>query len=475
MDIDGEHDNDEVMDYDAPEIGEGDEEMYEADVGVEAIVDEDMEGSIVDMASPKPPPASSLPFPLIAKTPPSSGSAPLVAPGASETVGQGQGEVANGESSHPLIPSDISDDTSKPQSISQKTDSHFQATPLDPSHHSLDDSAEGSTRTLQTMPEPAAKSPAVDPTSLDPQPVHEKSGGPAPVRETDEAEEEGQEVYEDDEEQDEADGDAEEHDEHGIGEEDVEDVPTIPDDSYPIDVRSLPPVILFLPGDARRTLFAPLANAQEAGPSKAPAVWLHGKAEELGEASLADVWTEIRAEMAKDGLIKNGEMVISEKQMELKMGEVSCYSLDRDHGSSCACQDDVNLQTITLLELLQLHHGCGLPNPVQLHVTFEPSRFFLRYTAIQKEVNAQAGQSDSGDADDEDGEEPEVAIPDEEVEADDRDDLGHEESGSREAGAVEDEAIAQGQQSTRQLRREEHRRDGEPIFLHLFVKPLMAS
>ncbi|ORX39939.1 hypothetical protein BD324DRAFT_244501 [Kockovaella imperatae] len=68
---------------------------------------------------------------------------------------------------------------------------------------------------------------------------------------------------------------------------------------------------------------------------------------------------------------------LPEKQMDLKMGE-----------------DDLNLQSITLLELAQLHHGCGLSPPLELFVSFEPGRFYQRFTAIQKEVSAQAKESD---------------------------------------------------------------------------------
>ena len=59
-------------------------------------------------------------------------------------------------------------------------------------------------------------------------------------------------------------------------------------------------------------------------------------------------------------------------------------------------QDDLHLHTITLLELVQLHHGCGLPPPVRLYITFEPSRFIHRYNAILKEVSAQADEEEPG-------------------------------------------------------------------------------
>lgn len=49
----------------------------------------------------------------------------------------------------------------------------------------------------------------------------------------------------------------------------------------------------------------------------------------------------------------------------------------------------MNLQSITLLELAQVHYGCGLPAPMQLYVSFEPHRFITRFNAIQQEVLAQ--------------------------------------------------------------------------------------
>ncbi len=52
-------------------------------------------------------------------------------------------------------------------------------------------------------------------------------------------------------------------------------------------------------------------------------------------------------------------------------------------------QDDVNLQSITFLELLQLYLGCDLPTPVQLYTSFEPNRFIGRYSAISNELKMQ--------------------------------------------------------------------------------------
>lgn len=68
------------------------------------------------------------------------------------------------------------------------------------------------------------------------------------------------------------------------------------------------------------------------------------------------------------------------------MGEVSAQVVLYDQADK---QDDLNLQSITLLELAQVHYGCGLPAPIQLYVTFEPNRFITRFNMIQQEVQAQ--------------------------------------------------------------------------------------
>ncbi|OCF36485.1 hypothetical protein I316_01734 [Kwoniella heveanensis BCC8398] len=148
--------------------------------------------------------------------------------------------------------------------------------------------------------------------------------------------------------------------EEGGGEENEDD------EDYSIDVLNLPPVIVHLPHSGARSLFVPY----ESDPDTLP-IWLRDRQEELGEASLADVWDAIRAECVREGLGKNGALVITEKQMDLKMNE-----------------DDVNLQSITFLELITLHHECGLPEPVQLYLTWEESRFITRFNAIQSELEA---------------------------------------------------------------------------------------
>lgn len=79
----------------------------------------------------------------------------------------------------------------------------------------------------------------------------------------------------------------------------------------------------------------------------------------------------------------------------------------------------MNLQSITLLEFAQVHYGCGLPNPIQLYISFEPHRFITRFNAIQQEVQAQLQEEnedaeeiyiDEGEHDDDAGEEDESKV-----------------------------------------------------------------
>ena len=87
------------------------------------------------------------------------------------------------------------------------------------------------------------------------------------------------------------------------------------DEGYPADVHSLPPIILRLPSLGARALF----NALPEGDLP---IWLKGRAEDLGDASLDRVWAAIKEEMTHEQLAQHGEMVITEKEMDLKMGEV---------------------------------------------------------------------------------------------------------------------------------------------------------
>jgi len=94
---------------------------------------------------------------------------------------------------------------------------------------------------------------------------------------------------------------------------------------YPHDVHSLPPIVFHLPtslqaGDAR-ILFSTSPDVSDTP------VLLDGRLEGLGEASLSDVWKAIRTELGGEKLEQKGEMIITERQMELKMGEVSRSSL----------------------------------------------------------------------------------------------------------------------------------------------------
>nr|ODN88513.1 hypothetical protein L204_06368 [Cryptococcus depauperatus CBS 7855] len=154
-------------------------------------------------------------------------------------------------------------------------------------------------------------------------------------------------------------------------------------DDEPLTAETLPVIILHLPQDCSspsspaRALFVPVDNDQES-----LVVWLKDRQMDLAEANLADVWGAIRAECAREGLVQcaSDELVIFEKLMNLKMSE-----------------DDVNLQSITFLELLQLHRGCDLPEPVQLYLTWEPSRFVTRFNAIQSELQIIKEKSASAD------------------------------------------------------------------------------
>ncbi|WVQ69963.1 uncharacterized protein L199_008187 [Kwoniella botswanensis] len=160
------------------------------------------------------------------------------------------------------------------------------------------------------------------------------------------------------------------------GEEYYEEEEEVEEGEYEIDANSLPPIILHLPNDQARYLFETYENDPDTLP-----VWLEGRQAELAEASLSDVWNAIKVECTKEGLAKNGALVICEKQMDLKMNE-----------------DDVNLQSITFLELILLHHGCGLPEPVQLYLSWEESRFITRFNAIQTELEAMRKRSESAEA-----------------------------------------------------------------------------
>ncbi|KIR53148.1 hypothetical protein I315_04184 [Cryptococcus gattii Ru294] len=229
-------------------------------------------------------------------------------------------------------------------------------------------------------------------------------------------------------------------------------------DDEPLTPENLPSIILHLPErplppsvSSARALFASV----ESDPGQIP-VWLKNRQLELAEASLADVWGAIRAECAKEGLIQSAGdgLVITEKLMDLKMFE-----------------DDVNLQSITFLELMNLYHGCDLPEPVQLHLSWESSRFITRFSAIQSELEAARSRSTSEELvhDQEDQDYDEVKDHKEKKlesiggDYDDEDEDGYEEFGEREAvyddepenidGNVEDEST---EKEDRQAASDEH-------------------
>jgi hypothetical protein len=139
----------------------------------------------------------------------------------------------------------------------------------------------------------------------------------------------------------------------------AEDDEAIPDQT-PLTVHTIPPIVLHLPNLGARSLFAPLPEDDR--DLKLP-VWLEGRVEELGEASLSDVWQAIRAEMNNDGLgEKSGEMIIVEKQMALSMGEVRLPSLTRPRA-------DFNRMTLIYMILrcwrcynFTMNAGCLIPS-----------------------------------------------------------------------------------------------------------------
>jgi hypothetical protein len=123
----------------------------------------------------------------------------------------------------------------------------------------------------------------------------------------------------------------EEEDEGAEGGDDAGDYSALSE--LALDVHSLPPIIIHLPDLGARALFAPLPpnEVDAGGKALSLPVWLEGRQEELGEASLTDVLAAIHAAVIREGLNQSGEMVIAEHSMDLKMGEVS--GLQRDFPS----------------------------------------------------------------------------------------------------------------------------------------------
>jgi hypothetical protein len=186
-----------------------------------------------------------------------------------------------------------------------------------------------------------------------------------------------------------------------------------------ITSSNLPPILLNVP-NARRALFNPFSLED----GTAPPVWFAERIEELCEGSLTDMWAAIRVQLDEEGM-GNGEdeMVVVEKLMDLKMGDVSPFypslrlaklpSASKVRGADN--QSDVNLEDVTLLELVQMYHDCELPEPMELHVEFHPHRFITRFNAIQKELEArEVVYIEDEDIEEEEGEDVEHVEGDEE-------------------------------------------------------------
>lgn len=103
--------------------------------------------------------------------------------------------------------------------------------------------------------------------------------------------------------EDEEHGDAEQEDEEEEGEDEYE----------LLTPTTLPPIILNLP-NSRIALFNPDSDLP---------VWFSERIEELCEAPLTQVWAAIRAKLDEEGQGNDDEMVVIEKLMDLKMGDVS--------------------------------------------------------------------------------------------------------------------------------------------------------
>jgi len=94
-----------------------------------------------------------------------------------------------------------------------------------------------------------------------------------------------------------------------------------------LTTENLPPIILNLPKSGTRALFS-VTDDDEAG--KRETVWLEDQSH-IADKSISEVLGAIKDEMRREGLPLAGELVITEKEMDLKMGEVSfspCYAVD---------------------------------------------------------------------------------------------------------------------------------------------------
>lgn len=89
-----------------------------------------------------------------------------------------------------------------------------------------------------------------------------------------------------------------------------------------ITPQTLPPIILNLP-NTRVALFNPPTSED----GIAIPVWFAERLEELCEGTLTQLWAAIRAKLDEEGQGNDDEMVVIEKLMDLKMGDVSLFLL----------------------------------------------------------------------------------------------------------------------------------------------------
>jgi hypothetical protein len=87
------------------------------------------------------------------------------------------------------------------------------------------------------------------------------------------------------------------------------------------DLPPLAPILLHLPNGSTRALFTP-AEEEEGADAPALPVYLAGR-DELAESPMTALLAELRREMAAEGVELAAEFVLTEKMMDLKMGEVS--------------------------------------------------------------------------------------------------------------------------------------------------------
>lgn len=181
-------------------------------------------------------------------------------------------------------------------------------------------------------------------------------------------------------------------------------------DNMLLTVHTLPPVLIHPPTGPAKLLFG-VPTDEEVYTDIIEAdldILLEGEVQRYGGATLDVLLGALRRLLDVQDQGKDKEMVLEERGLGLKLGEVS--SCDEKIGLT---QHDVHLGKVTLLELLQVHHSCDLPTPVQLYATFESGRFVHRFEAIRKELVAQAERREGeplpeGDVEEDEGYESEV-------------------------------------------------------------------